>query len=105
MPHSHSQPHPDPFLPFRGARRVSGAERSFSDADGRSWAAVSFPMPAGRATGDELAPGSAVVFSCVSDARLAQRATGVPAGVQLVNVPDGTLRNWLAHAPLLGRLS
>jgi len=99
----HSQPHP--FLPLRGTRRTSGAERVFSDDDGRSWSAVSFPMPAGRATGEELAPGSAVVFTCTSDARVDQRATGAPAGTQLVNVPEVTLRRWLAHAPRLDRLS
>jgi hypothetical protein len=101
MPH----PQPHPFPPLRGASRVSGAERVFADADGRTWNVVSFRMPVGRATGEEQAPGPAVVFTCTSDARLAQRATAAPAGTRLTDVPEATLRTWLAHAPHLGRLS
>jgi hypothetical protein len=101
MPH----PLPHAFPPLRGSRRSSGAECVFADDDGRTWTAVSFPMTAGRATGEEHPPGCAVVFTCATDARLAQRATGAPAGTRLVDVPEPTLRSWLAHAPHLGRLS
>ena len=92
-------------FPPRRTSRPSGAERVFSDDDGRAWSAVSFPMPAGRATGGECAPCHAVVFTCTTDTRLAQRATSAAAGTRLIDIPEGTLRTWLAHAPRLVRLS
>ena len=99
---SQSQLHP---IPPPRPSRPSGGERVFSDDDGREWSAVSFLMPAGRATGGACAPCDAVVFTCTTDARLAQRATSAPANTRLTDIPELTMRTWLAHAPRLVRLS
>ncbi len=81
-----SQPHQ--------SRRPSGGERVFSDDEGRLWSAA----PASGSDG-------AVVFTCISDPRLAVRALAVEAALRLPEVADETLRAWLREAPRMGRLT
>ncbi|MBI2796604.1 MAG: hypothetical protein HYX65_07880 [Gemmatimonadetes bacterium] len=52
--------------------------------------------------GEEL-----VIFTCISDARRSGRITSIPTGPDIVfrDVPDEVLRDWLRHAPPVGRLS
>ena len=94
MPHQYNR---------AAARRPSGGERVFVDEAGRVWSAAALPAhrPRPSSGGRELA----LVFTCVSDARLAQRAAAAPAGARLLDLTDHTLRAWLTDAPRLGRLS
>ena len=77
--------------------RPSGGERVVSDDLGLLWSASHLVEG-----GEHL-----VMFTCISDARRSGRITCVTAEASVVfaDVPDETLRDWLRHAPPLGRLS
>jgi hypothetical protein len=47
-----------------------------------------------------------VIFSCITDARRSGRISCLAAdpGVPFADLPDETLRDWLRHAPPIGRL-
>jgi hypothetical protein len=65
--------------------------RVFSDDDGRLWTVVRTP--------------SAVVFTCISDARQSGRALAIEDALREEQTGDETLRAWLGAAPKIGSLS
>jgi hypothetical protein len=65
--------------------------RVFSDDSGRLWSAVR--------------TASAVVFTCISDARQSGRALAIEDSVREDDMGDETLRAWLGAAPKIGSLS
>jgi hypothetical protein len=79
----------------RPHRRPSGGERVFADETGRLWSA------AHERDADE----SAVVFTCISDARQTIRAIAVDGDFRIADVSDEQLRAWLWEAPRIGRLT
>jgi hypothetical protein len=80
--------------PRNAPKRSSGAERLFSDTAGRLWSA------AFSGTTQE-----ALVFSCLSDAREPTRAIAAPPRFRLTDTSDDDLRQMLAEAPEVGRLT
>jgi len=71
--------------------RPSGDERVFADDAGRLWSATQ--------------TASAMVFTCISDARQSGRALAVEGMVRGEEIGDETLRAWLRVAPRIGTLS
>jgi len=65
--------------------------RVFADDSGRLWSAVR--------------TASAVVFTCISDARQSGRALAIEDTVREDETGDETLRAWLGAAPKIGSLS
>ena len=65
--------------------------RVFSDDNGRLWSVV-------RTT-------TAVVFTCISDARQSGRALAIEDALREEQTGDETLRAWLGAAPKIGSLS
>ena len=80
--------------PRNAPKRSSGAERLFSDTAGRLWSAA-FPGSTQEA----------LVFSCLSDAREPTRAIAAPPRFRLTDTNDDDLRQMLAEAPEVGRLT
>jgi len=79
----------------RSPRRSSGSEKVFADDQGRLWSASQTRDGAGEA----------IVFACISDSRQPVRAMATSADCRLGDANDGTLREWLASAPRMGRLT
>jgi hypothetical protein len=71
--------------------RPSGNERVFADHAGRLWSAA-----------DTV---SAVIFTCISDARQSGRALAVDPAVLEEEIGDETLRAGLRAAPKIATLS
>lgn len=65
--------------------------RVFSDESGRLWSVVR--------------TASAVVFTCISDARQSGRALAIEDALREEQTGDDTLRAWLGAAPKIGSLS
>jgi hypothetical protein len=65
--------------------------RVFSDDVGRLWSVVR--------------TSSAVVFTCISDARQSGRALAIEDTLREEQTGDETLRAWLGAAPKIGSLS
>jgi hypothetical protein len=63
----------------------------FSDDEGRLWSVVR--------------TASAVVFTCISDARQSARALAIEDALREEQTGDDTLRAWLRAAPKIGSLS
>ena len=75
----------------RSAKQTPGDGHVFADESGRLWSAVH--------------TASAVVFTCISDARQARRALAVEDTQREDETGDETLRAWLGAAPKIGTLS
>jgi hypothetical protein len=71
--------------------RPSGNERVFADHAGRLWSAAD--------------AASAVIFTCISDARQSGRALAVDPAALEEEIGDETLRAWLRAAPKIATLS
>ena len=65
--------------------------RVFADESGRLWSAVETTR--------------ALVFTCISDARLSHRAIAIEDTMREDDAGDETLRAWLGAAPKIGSLS
>ena len=79
-------------LPTRSStNRPSGNERVFADSAGRLWSATD--------------TASAVIFTCISDARQSGHALAVDHAMLEEEIGDETLRAWLGAAPKIGTLS
>jgi hypothetical protein len=76
-------------------RQSSGSERIFEDDTRRLWFAGQAATPRGN---------EAVVFTCLSDAREAQRAVVLDVEVPLTAEGSDLFRVLLRRAPRLGRL-
>jgi hypothetical protein len=77
--------------------RPSQGDRVVSDDAGLVWSAT--------LVDDQGA--SLVMFTCITDARRSGRISCLAAepGVSFAELPDETLRDWLRHAPPIGRLT
>ncbi len=85
----------------RAAPEQTGGGRVFADELGRQWSVAPHLVGTAARSRHEVA----LVFTCVSQARVRQRAATVLASERLGDVPDDTLRAWLNSAPRLGRLT
>ncbi len=76
--------------------RPSQGDRVVSDVAGCLWSATLV-----EDQGEAL-----VIFSCITDARHSGRISCLAAdpGDPFADLPDETLRDWLRHAPPIGRL-
>ncbi len=76
--------------------RPSQGDRVISDDDGLLWSATLV-----EDQGDVL-----VIFHCITDARRSGRISclAVDLGMPFADLPDETVRDWLRHAPPIGRL-
>jgi hypothetical protein len=63
----------------------------FSDDNGRLWSVARTP--------------TALVFTCISDARQSGRALAIEDTLREEETGDDTLRAWLGAAPKIGSLS
>ena len=75
----------------RSTNRPSGSERVFADETGRFWSATR--------------TASAMIFTCISDARQSGRAIALEGAMREEEIGDETLRAWLGAAPRIGTLS
>jgi hypothetical protein len=72
-------------------------ERVFAAADGRLWGAS---IEAGSSGADA----TVLVFACMSEARQGVRAITIEPPVELRDLTDDALRQWLAVAPRVKKL-
>jgi hypothetical protein len=84
-------------LNTRSEHRGSGGERVFSDEGGSLWSAA---FAKGATPRDR-----AIVFNCITDSRQSVRAIAAEPDLIFADVPDEILRDWLKHAPRIGRLT
>ena len=75
----------------QSTKRPPADGRVFSDDHGRLWSIVRTP--------------SAVVFTCINDARQSGRALAIEDTLRDEDAGDDTLRAWLGAAPRIGSLS
>jgi hypothetical protein len=76
----------------RGSAKPTPVDgRVFADDAGRLWSAVQTT--------------SAIVFTCISDARQSGRALAIEDTLREDETGDETLRAWLGAAPRIGSLS
>jgi hypothetical protein len=73
----------------------ASAGRIFQDGAGRRWRA-NFSSADGE---------SVLEFTCLEESREPSRAMAVASGFSFTGISDQSLRNWLAGAPRLGRLT
>lgn len=75
----------------QSTKRPPADARVFSDENGRLWSVVR--------------TATAVVFTCISDARQSGRALAIDHALSEEQTGDETLRAWLGAAPKIGSLS
>jgi hypothetical protein len=75
----------------RPTKQTSASGRVFADETGRLWSAVHTM--------------TALVFTCISDARQSARALAIEDAMREDETGDETLRAWLGAAPKIGSLS
>jgi hypothetical protein len=75
----------------QSTKQPAAAARVFSDEQGRLWSVVR--------------TATAVVFTCISDARQSGRALAIEDALREEQTGDDTLRAWLGAAPKIGSLS
>ncbi|HKW49384.1 MAG TPA: hypothetical protein VJN70_18160 [Gemmatimonadaceae bacterium] len=80
-----------PFTHRPSKQAQADEQRVFADDAGRLWSAV--------------LTASAVVFTCISDARQSSRALAIEDTVREDDAGDEALRAWLGAAPKIGSLS